>query len=275
MVRVSTVTAWAIVAGAGLGLGLWALVGMLPRLSRPRLAKRVAPYLADVSPAAREWLAPAPPGPLPVLGMLLDPVLSRGRTVLSGVLGGGETLQRRLRQAGSTLSVEAFRSQQVLSGLAGAAVGTAVAVAAMRLQSVSLLLQLAAVVVFGMLGVLARDTLLQRAAKARLGRLGEELPVVLEFMTLSLAAGEGIGDALRRVARTGREDKVRTYNYSQNRVTDHRSGKETLDLDGVLAGAAALETVMDSVREWMGENEIKGLLAEEELKKRDEEKAGR
>src|SRR5690606_3812227 len=36
----------------------------------------------------------------------------------------------------------------------------------------------------------------------RLARLLDELPVVLEFMTLSLSAGEGILDALRRIART-------------------------------------------------------------------------
>lgn len=71
------------------------------------------------------------------------------------------------------------------------------------------------------------------------------------------------------VARTGREDKVRTYNYSQNRVTDHRSGKESSNLDSVLAGGEALERIMESVREWMSENEVRGLLAEEELKARD------
>ncbi|KIX00710.1 uncharacterized protein Z518_09775 [Rhinocladiella mackenziei CBS 650.93] len=68
------------------------------------------------------------------------------------------------------------------------------------------------------------------------------------------------------VAKTGREDKIRTYNYSQSRVTDHRSGKESSDLDGVLAGDEALEEIMESAREWMSENEVKGLLAEEELK---------
>ncbi|KAL2441914.1 Peptide chain release factor 1, mitochondrial [Exophiala dermatitidis] len=77
--------------------------------------------------------------------------------------------------------------------------------------------------------------------------------------------------ALRRsvmggVAKSGREDKVRTYNYSQNRVTDHRSGAESSDLDGVLAGDVALERIMESVREWMAENEVKGLLAEEQIK---------
>ena len=66
--------------------------------------------------------------------------------------------------------------------------------------------------------------------------------------------------------KTGREDKVRTYNFSQNRVTDHRSGKESADLDGVLAGEEALGQIMESVREWMCENEVRGLLAEEMVK---------
>ena len=62
-----------------------------------------------------------------------------------------------------------------------------------------------AVVVVGsaIAGVYIRDALLTRAANARLRRLTEELPVILEFLTLSLSAGEGILDALRRVARTG------------------------------------------------------------------------
>ncbi|KAL6246112.1 Peptide chain release factor 1, mitochondrial [Rhinocladiella similis] len=73
------------------------------------------------------------------------------------------------------------------------------------------------------------------------------------------------------VARTGREDKIRTYNYSQNRVTDHRSGKESSNLDGVLEGGHELEDIMDSVREWMSEEEVKGLLVEEEMKNKQTE----
>ncbi len=195
---------WAIVAGAMLGLGLWWLLGLAPRLRSPRLARRVAPSLVDVSPAARESLSPAAPGPLPVLGLLLEPVLERGRALLGGALGGGETLARRLRQSGAALTVEDFRSQQVLWGLGGAVLGVAVAVAAGRAQDVSLAVQVAAVAVFAVLGVVARDMVLQRAAKRRIARLTEELPVVLEFLTLSLAAGEGILDAIRRVARASR-----------------------------------------------------------------------
>jgi tight adherence protein C len=204
VVRVSPVLAWGVVAGIALGVGLWSLVSLAPRMSRPRLARRIAPYLADVSPAARESLAPAAPGPLPVLGLLLEPIVSRGQRWLGGLLGGSEVLARRLRQSGSTLTVEAFRAQQVLWGLVGAALGVGVAVAAAGLRPVPPLVQALIVVVLAASGVVARDVLLQRAARARLARLASELPVVLEFLTLSLSAGEGILDAIRRVARVSR-----------------------------------------------------------------------
>lgn len=74
------------------------------------------------------------------------------------------------------------------------------------------------------------------------------------------------------VGRTGREDKVRTYNYSQSRVTDHRSGKESNNLEDVIGGGSQLESVMDSVREWMRENEVLGLLADDEASKMQQDK---
>lgn len=193
--------AWGLLSGIGLGLGLWCLVSLAPRMSRPRLARRVAPYLVDVSAGAREALSPPPPGPLPVLGMLVEPFASRARRALGGMLGGAETVARRLRQSGSALTVEGFRSQQVLWGLGGAGLGTAVAVTAARAQSVPPLVGIVVVLVFAGGGVVARDHLLQRSARQRLARLGDELPVALEFLTLSLSAGEGILDAIRRVSR--------------------------------------------------------------------------
>ncbi|MGK2937088.1 MAG: type II secretion system F family protein, partial [Solirubrobacteraceae bacterium] len=200
----SPALAWGLVAGITLGVGLWSLVSLAPRMSRPRLARRVAPYLVDVSPAARESLAPAAPGPLPVLGLLLAPVVSRGQRMLGSLLGGSELLARRLRQSGSALTVEALRGQQVLWGLLGAAVGVGIAVGAARLQPVPPLVQAVIVAVLAVAGVVARDVVLQRAARGRLARLSSELPVVLEFLTLSLSAGEGILDAIRRVARVSR-----------------------------------------------------------------------
>ena len=74
------------------------------------------------------------------------------------------------------------------------------------------------------------------------------------------------------VGRTGREDKVRTYNYSQSRVTDHRSGKESNNLEDVIGGGLQLEAVMDSVREWMRESEVLGMLADDEATRVQQEK---
>ncbi|KAL3446828.1 hypothetical protein BJX65DRAFT_296160 [Aspergillus insuetus] len=58
------------------------------------------------------------------------------------------------------------------------------------------------------------------------------------------------------VARMGRGDKIRTYNYGQSRCTDHRSGITVHNLDDVLEGGDSLETVMDSVRSWLTDREI-------------------
>ena len=77
--------------------------------------------------------------------------------------------------------------------------------------------------------------------------------------------------AMRRsvigVAKMGRGDKIRTYNYGQQRVTDHRSGTTVHDLDDVMAGGQTLEKVMDSVRSWLMERDVESLIAEEDVRK--------
>ena len=74
--------------------------------------------------------------------------------------------------------------------------------------------------------------------------------------------------ALRRnvigVAKMGRGDKVRTYNWGQQRVTDHRSGFSVHNLDSVLEAGDELEKIIESVKTWLGDQEIAGLLAGEE-----------
>jgi len=162
---------------------------------------RVAPYLADVSPGARELLDRRTSDPLPVVGMLFAPMLERARVLLGRLLGGASTIELRLRQSGSSLTVEAFRSRQLVWGLCGAVLGLLAVVAISRSQPIVPTLQVLIVVLPAAGGVVLRDYLLQRAARARLERISNELPTILEFLTLSLSAGEGILDALRRVSR--------------------------------------------------------------------------
>ncbi|KAI0412267.1 release factor [Xylaria grammica] len=61
-----------------------------------------------------------------------------------------------------------------------------------------------------------------------------------------------------------RGDKIRTYNYSQDRCSDHRSGLDVHNLPDVLAGGETLDKVIASTREWLIQRDIQTLIAEEE-----------
>jgi tight adherence protein C len=209
VVRVTPLIALAVPIGVTLGLGLWTLLGLVPRVGATRLAARVAPYIADVSPEAREFLDRRPAEPLPFVGGLLAPAGRRIRSALVAVFGGDDSVERRLRQAGWTLTVEALRGRQLLGGVAGAGIGVLFAVAIARSSGVSPLLLGVIVAVCAAIGVLLPDQVLSRGARARRDRIAAELPTVLEFLTLSLSAGEAVLDALRRVARAGNGDLAR------------------------------------------------------------------
>lgn len=59
---------------------------------------------------------------------------------------------------------------------------------------------------------------------------------------------EETAEARRAQIRSGdRSEKVRTYNFPQNRVTDHRISKSVHDIDGVMAGG--LDPFIDSLLE--------------------------
>lgn len=66
------------------------------------------------------------------------------------------------------------------------------------------------------------------------------------------------------VAKMGRGDKIRTYNWSQQRITDHRSGTTVHGIDGVLSGGQNLERLMEDVRKWMAEREVEDMVASAE-----------
>ena len=65
------------------------------------------------------------------------------------------------------------------------------------------------------------------------------------------------------VAKMGRGDKIRTYNWSQQRVTDHRSGITVNRLDDVLEAGDSLEEVMNSVKDWLKSKDLEVLIADE------------
>lgn len=186
----------AIVVGTAFGIGVCLLIALAPRWGAPALDRRIAPYVRDVADAQGAT-------PIGAVGTgSLRAVWIGASAKLGGLLGGTESVQRRLVQAGREPDVAAFRARQLawgLGGLAGGgAIAVAVALAGAGSAAVTLLPPLAAA-----LSVVLCDVLLTSAARARLTRLQEELPTVLEFLSLCLAAGEGLRDSIRRVGDVG------------------------------------------------------------------------
>ncbi|KAL9635870.1 MAG: hypothetical protein Q9164_003200 [Protoblastenia rupestris] len=74
------------------------------------------------------------------------------------------------------------------------------------------------------------------------------------------------------VGRMGRGDKIRTYNWSQQRVTDHRSGITVNRLEDVLDAGESLDEVMNSVRNWLKSKDLEVLIADEEAASKEQNK---
>lgn len=77
-------------------------------------------------------------------------------------------------------------------------------------------------------------------------------------------AAAALRDSVLSRDKITRGDKIRTYNYSQDRCTDHRSGLDTHNLPDVLEGGPMLSRVMDSTKDWLVQRDIRALIAEEE-----------
>lgn len=186
----------AVVLGGAFGLGICLLLSLAPRWGAPSLARRIAPYIRDVVD---------PRGILPgvsVDGFDAASLLRSAQERISRLLGGSDAVERRLRQAGWEGDASAFRGRQLAWAVIGIAVGGAVVVILVLTGrasgAVALLPPLC-----GLAGAVLCDAGLTRAARARVGRIEEELPTVLEFLALCLSAGEGIFDSLRRVGEVG------------------------------------------------------------------------
>jgi peptide chain release factor 1 len=58
----------------------------------------------------------------------------------------------------------------------------------------------------------------------------------------------------------GRAERIRTYNFPQSRITDHRAGWSTKNLEGVLEGGEALDDLIGEVWEAKRKEMIEGIL---------------
>ncbi|MGN6445491.1 type II secretion system F family protein [Amnibacterium sp.] len=201
MVPVSPGLWTALALGLTAGVGLWSVSTRLPALGRPRLAARLAPYLLDVSAEARRLQRPSVVDPLPVVGLVAAPALDLFQRAFGALLGSTGGAAVRLARAGRPWTVEGYRLRQLLWAAGAAALGAAVGGLAAANGSPAALV--AGPMVGALAGPVLRDRVLIAEGARRVARIESELPTVLEFLALSLSAGEGIRDGLRRVARVG------------------------------------------------------------------------
>lgn len=188
-----TELSYAVVLGGALGVGVVFTLGRVPRWSSPSLTRRVAPYVRDVGD---------PRGLTPVTAVAVPRGWRAWLLRSMEHVGGADAIDRRLAQAGWQMSAPSFRARQlaaaVIGILAGASAAIALALAGVDAHGSVLLSPLA-----GVGGIVVCDLRLQRACHVRRARIEDELPTVLEFLSLCLAAGEGLREALRRVGDVG------------------------------------------------------------------------
>jgi tight adherence protein C len=198
----------------GAALGLVAAAGVLlairaaPPMRSVRLADRIAPYLGDAAPPSRLLARPsASSAPFVVARRLFGPTLGEVVALLDRLVGGTSSVRRRLAGLGSTATVEEFRIEQVLWGVAGLVGGALLGLLDAVLRGtvnplLPVLIGLGGLVA----GVLGRDWWLTRELTRREQAMQAEFPVVADLLALSVVAGEAPVAALERVCRlTGGE----------------------------------------------------------------------
>lgn len=201
-----TDAAVAVLLGGLLGGGLISVLAAAPRWRAASLSVRIAPYVRDVvDDAVLPHRLRPDAGILPVGA---GAAATRLRARLLRSIGDSEALAVRLSQAGSDVTPGAFRARQLGWAVAGFALGSALIVilaitGRMSPPAVTLPVLLGAGAAMGV------DVVLTARVKARMGRLGDELPTTLEFLALCLSAGEGFFDALRRVSAIGSGELTR------------------------------------------------------------------
>ncbi|WP_353988333.1 type II secretion system F family protein [Ruicaihuangia caeni] len=194
--------AWWVLIGVAAGLGLWSTVMAVPQFGQRRLIDRLAPHVQDVSAEARLHVARR--------RALFDLATIRDLLRL-GRRSSDTSLARLLQHAAIVTTPERYRSGQLALAALGAGAGVAPALVVGSTRHVPLPLAALIVAATAALIPMARHRLVQLRARRRIETARVELPQVLEFLTLSVSAGEGMTAAIRRLASVGAGVLVREF----------------------------------------------------------------
>lgn len=205
-------TSWWVGAllGLTLGCGILITIRSVPPMRPITLVDRIAPYLGD-APAPSRLLRPgAGSEPFGAVRRLSGPAISQAVQFVDRLVGGAESVRRRLGGLGGRASVEEFRIEQVVWG-AFATVGCAALLALITAVrgGVDPVLVAGASVVGSAVGVLGRDWWLTEQVRRRERAMLAEFPVIADLLALAVLAGEAPVDALERVCRLTRGELTR------------------------------------------------------------------
>lgn len=197
-----------VLLGGALGLGLWCVVAAAPRWRARPLVERIALYVRDVTDPAGTSMPDRLVDPTAALAGGARAAWRAMQARFARAAGTSDTLEMRLAQSGDDRGASAFRGRQLAWAVAGAA-GGALAVAALAASGRLAAPAVALPILGAVAGAIMCDALLTARAKARVARIQEELPTVLEFLALCLAAGEGVLGSVRRVSALGSGELTR------------------------------------------------------------------
>lgn len=248
------------ILGAALGTGLLLVQAGISFRRRPSLDDRVLPYLAGLQTVGREHIKPSGRSGWPsggervigsgligarvagagLVGAIAGPWMRSLGDTLGRVVGGAVAIQRRLGRAGTGLSVEEFRIEQVTWGLLAAAATAAVGSMGIwggRLSPAALLLGIISAFAGG---VLLRDQRLSGQVQERERAMLAEFPAIADLLALSVAAGAGPVSALERVARTANGALASEF---RDLLSDIATGTPVVTALDALAGRTGVPAV--------------------------------
>ncbi|HLS64272.1 MAG TPA: type II secretion system F family protein [Ruania sp.] len=232
--------------GLAFGLGL-VLIGWRVSARRVRLIDRVSPYLRERPSTSRLLRSRPAHTPFPTLERMLQPVLGDLVTAFERLGSPAAGVQRRLTRAGSSLTVEHFRVEQVIWAALGLAGGLVVALLLGTLRDAPLPALVVLVLLAGIGGALSREQYLSHQAAAREKRIVAEFPTVAELLALAVGAGESPVAALERVARSTRGELSAELELT---LADVRSGlplTQALDRMAARTDVSAVARFTDGV----------------------------
>lgn len=183
------------VIGVAIGGGIWLILQAVAKPRRSSVLHRVAHQVSDISDEAFQVVT------------RVDQdhhfLIQSCAQLLKKFGASDEKLQIELNRAQSPLTVSEFRARQAMWGLWGGVVVfgvTAILGIFSLLQPVSILIL---PFLAGLCAMFGYKIHLSRIAQRQISVLEQQIPVVWEFLSLSLAAGENLNDALIRISSVG------------------------------------------------------------------------